>query len=97
MHRQNTKVWLTAGLVIAAASFPVAGQAKSPGREVRFCAPTATVCDTLVPGVLPGGGQATSVVRRIRFCAPTATVCDTLVPGVLPGGAAGTGRAAGSS
>ena len=32
MHRQNTKVWLTAALVIAAASLPAAAQAKSTVR-----------------------------------------------------------------
>ena len=77
MYRQNAKrVWLTAGLVIAAASFPAAGQAFAPmvgptasqatsaGRGVRFCAPTATVCDTLVPGVPRAAGAGTGTAAR---------------------------------
>jgi hypothetical protein len=79
-----TRFWLTAGLVIAAASFPAGAAATPLPHQVPFCAPTATVCNTLEPGVSPSTAAAKPARQRVPFCAPTATVCNTLEPAAAP-------------
>ena len=69
MFKHNvTRFWPTGGLVILAASvvliaagFAAAAQARS-ARQVPFCAPTETVCNTLELGVSPK--QAAGPVAR---------------------------------
>jgi hypothetical protein len=68
MFKHNvTRFWLTAGLVIlaaglvilaaglvlVAAGFPAAAHVKPALPGVPFCAPTETVCNTLMPGGSP--------------------------------------------
>jgi hypothetical protein len=71
--RNVTRVWLTAGLVTAAVSFPAAGQAKYAliGPASPFCPPTATVCNTLPPGA--SGATAHTTAKEKRAAAAVIT------------------------
>ena len=97
MFKHNvTRFWLTAGLVIlaaglvlGAAGFPAAAHVKPALPGVPFCAPTETVCNTLMPGGSPAAVSAKPARRQVPFCAPTETVCNTLMPGGSPARAAG--------
>jgi hypothetical protein len=74
MWKHNVKrLWLTAGLVTAALSFPAAGQAQYAlgGSGSPFCPPTATVCNTLPPGA--SGTAARTTAREKRAAAAVTT------------------------
>jgi hypothetical protein len=94
MYAKHVTRLLATGCMIAAATVPAVAQAK-PNGQFRFCAPTATVCNTLQPQPASSTNlgricsRAASSCETLRprpatrttpFCAPTATVCDTLVP-----------------
>ena len=101
MRHTHVTRFLAIGCVIAVVALPAVAQAKSNG-VARFCAPTATVCNTLQPGPATKLHRSCSraasrcrthrprpATRTAPFCAPTATVCDTLVP-TAPGGSTTT-------
>jgi hypothetical protein len=73
MFKHNvTRLWLTAGLVVVAAGFPSAAQAKSaPHPPQPYCPPPATVCNTLVPE--PAGTSARTTAKEKRAAAAVTT------------------------
>jgi len=79
MFKHNSmRLWLTVGLVVAAASFPSVAQAKfAPDRSQPYCPPTATVCNTLVPGA--AGTSARTTAREQRAAgAVTTSAADAM-------------------